>query len=104
MTRLCGLTAHWARGPNAKRRRLATPPPGSLLPGRSVRREGRGFLLHRRFGGDRGRGRLGLLLVPLDRLRLAREGLGQDLVHPRDRDDIEALLDALVDLDEILGV
>src|SRR5262249_60925405 len=40
---------------------------GRLLPP-SMRGECRGIRLHRRLGGDRSFGRLGLLLVPFDRL------------------------------------
>src|SRR5262249_9012224 len=76
---------------------------GRLLPP-SMRGECRGIRLHRRLGGDRSFGRLGLLLVPFDRLGLARERAREHLVHARDRNDVEALLDALADLDQILGV
>ena len=37
-------------------------------------------------------------------LRLAHERAGEHFVHPRDRNDLKTLLDALVDLGEILGV
>src|SRR5262249_10403932 len=76
---------------------------GRLLPP-SMRGERRGIRLPRRLGGDRGFGRFGLLLVPFDRLGLARERAREHLVHARDRDDVEAFLDAVADLDQILGV
>src|SRR5215831_17064365 len=88
-----------------KRRRRRAPPSiaGRLLPP-SMRGERRGVRLHRRLGGDRGFGRFGLLLVPFDRLGLARERAREHLVHARDRNDVEAFLDAVADLDQILGV
>ena len=51
---------------------------------RSMRGEGRGFLL--------------------DRLRLARHRASEHLVHARDRNDLEPTLDAVRDFDKILGV
>ena len=67
-----------------------------------MRCERRGFVL--------GRGRLGHGCcgghgrVPLDRLRLARHRAGEHLVHARDRNDLEASLDGVADLHEVLGV
>src|SRR5262245_36621616 len=69
-----------------------------------MRGENRGIRLHRRLRGDRGLGRLGLLLVPLDRLGLLHERACQHLVHARHRNDVEALLDAVADLHEVLRV
>ena len=55
---------------------------------RSMRGERRGFLLDR---GLLGHGRCaGRGLVPLDRLRLARERARQHFVHARDRNDLES--------------
>ena len=55
---------------------------------RSMRGERRGFLLDR---GLLGHGRCGGRgLVPLDRLRLARDRAGQHFVHARDRNDLES--------------
>src|SRR3979490_986092 len=68
---------------------------------RSMRGERRSFLLDR---GLLGHGRCGGRgLLPLDRLRLARHRAGEHLVHARDRNDLEATLDALADLHEVLG-
>src|SRR6516165_1262888 len=67
----------------------------ALCRDRSMRGERRGFLLGRglfKHGRCSGRG-----LVPLDRLRLARHRAGEHLVHARDRNDLEAFLDALAD-------
>src|SRR5258707_340402 len=65
-----------------------------------MRGERPGFLLDRgRFGRDRRGG-----VVPLDRLGLARECARKHLVHARDRNDVEAFLDAVADLHEVLGV
>src|SRR5262249_39642001 len=67
-----------------------------------MRGERRGFLLDR---GLLGRGRWdGRGLVPLDRLRLARHRAGEHLVHARDRNDVEAFLDALADFREVLSL
>src|SRR5262249_41079090 len=58
----------------------------------SMRGERRGFPLDRgllRHGRCGGRG-----LVPLDRLQLARHRAREHLVHARDRNDVEAFLDA----------
>src|SRR5262249_22659792 len=92
-----------------KGRRRGSPPSRSNCQPRSARApsmrgERRGIGLHRRLGAHRGFGRLSLLLVPFDRLGLARERARQHLVHARDRNDVEALFDALADLDEVLGV
>src|SRR6516225_8103264 len=74
----------------------------ALARDRSMRGERRGFLLGR---GLLGRGRCGGRgLVPLDRLQLARHRAGEHLVHARDRNDVEAFLDAVADLHEVLGV
>src|SRR5262245_44116099 len=62
----------------------------------SVRGQRRGILLNRRLGAHRGLGWLRLLLVPLDRVRLAHKRAHKHLIHARDRNDVEALLDALV--------
>src|SRR5260370_11769319 len=40
----------------------------------------------------------------VDRLRLARHRTRKHLVHARDRNDVEAFLDAIADLHEVLGV
>src|SRR5215475_7536174 len=80
------------------------PIAGRFAPAPSMGGERRGVCLHRRLGGDRGFGRLGLLLVPFDRLGLARERAREHLAHARDRNDVEAFLDAVTDLDQILGV
>jgi hypothetical protein len=40
----------------------------------------------------------------VDPLRLARHRAGEHLVHARNRNDVEAFLDALADLHEVLGV
>src|SRR5579864_5195145 len=56
---------------------------------RSVRGEARGVFLDRRIGDVNG---LRRRLFPGDRLGLARERAGQNLVHARDRDDVEPLL------------
>src|SRR6266446_503274 len=74
----------------------------ALARDRSMRGERRGSLLDRGLLGhgrcsDRG-------FVPLDRLRLARHRAGEHLVHARDRNDLEPTLDAVADLDKILGV
>src|SRR5215469_13287642 len=74
----------------------------ALARDRSMRCERRGFLLDR---GLLGHGRCsGRGLVPLDRLRLARHRAREHLVHARDRNNLEAFLDALADLHEVLGV
>src|SRR5262249_33807028 len=94
-----------ANGVIGKRRRPGAPPSDQLqavAPARSVRGKRRGVCLHRRLGGDRGFGRLGLLLVPFDRLGLARERAREHLVHARDGHDVEAFLDAVADLNQIL--
>src|SRR5262249_27835207 len=82
-----------------KRRRPEAPPSHSncqpVSARASMRGQRRGIGLHRWLGGHRGFGRLGLLLVPFDRLGLARERARQHLVHARDGNDVEALLDAL---------
>src|SRR5215468_10610631 len=67
-----------------------------------MRGERRDFLLD---GGLLGHGRCGGRgFVPLDRLQLARHRAGEHLVHARDRNDVEAFLDAVADLHEVLGV
>src|SRR5262245_52531902 len=74
----------------------------ALARDRSMRGERRGFLLDRGLlenGRCGGRG-----LVPLDPLRLARHRAGEHLVHARDRHDVEASLDGVADLHEVLGV
>src|SRR5262249_11210805 len=63
----------------------------------SVRGEGRGIGFDRRLGAHRGFGRFGLLLIPFDRLGLAHQCARQNLVHARNRHDVETLLDAVAD-------
>jgi hypothetical protein len=67
---------------------------------RSVRDQRRGsFVLDCR--------RVGLpfaALLPGDRLGFAHQGAGEHLVHAGDRDDLEAALDGLWDVHEVLGV
>src|SRR5580704_12323582 len=58
-------------------------------------------LFHRRLGNV---DRLGRRFLPLDRFRLTGKRPRQHLVHAVDWYDIEPALDAVVDLDKILGV
>src|SRR5262249_4266928 len=67
-----------------------------------VSRKTGGVLFHHRWFGNVDRFRRGFL--PDDRLWLTHQGARQNLVHARDRNDIETALDAVVNLDQILGV
>src|SRR5260370_38744296 len=62
---------------------------------RSMRGERRGFVLDQGFLGHGCCG--GRSLVPLDRLRLACHRASEQLVHARDRNDLESALDAIHD-------
>src|SRR5262249_29640690 len=94
-----------APGGAAVRRSALRPAARAWRRGRnSMGRKGRRFLLDRRLGRDRGLRRLRLLLVPLDRFGLAHESARENLVHARNRDDLQVLLDAVVDLHEVLRI
>src|SRR5262249_1068596 len=84
------------------RRAKAQDAHAALARDRSMRGERRGFLLDRGLLGHCRCGGRGL--VPLDRLRLARHRAGEHLVHARDWNDVEASLDGVADLHEVLGV
>src|SRR5262249_57634687 len=88
----------------APRGAAAEPIAGRFAPAPSMGGERRGVCLHRRLGGDGGFGWLGLLLVPFDRLGLARGRARGHLVHARDRDDGEAFLYAVTHLHHTLAL
>src|SRR5262245_47500821 len=91
-----------AKGTAIKRRRLEGAV-SAILPlpqAASVRGQAGSIVLDRLRNVDR----LGGRLLPSDRLGLAHQRARQHLIHARDRNDVEAALDAVVDLDKILGV